>query len=417
MNLENLKPNPRNPRKISDKKLEMLKSALHEFGDLSGIVYNVNSKQLVGGHQRIKALPHKSEITITQKYAAPTRTGTMAVGYVEIDGERFGYREVAWDDTKEAAANIAANKHGGEFDIPLLNEFLLELDAANYDLDLTGFDDEELANLMAPIEVLDPQCDEDEVPDVREDPKTKLGDIYQLGRHRLMCGDSTSIDAVEKLMMGKKAEMLFTDPPYGVNYEGGHFHSGDVNIVRKREKLAADDSVDIYTDVAPIIAMFVDGPCYTWFASTKAGKVVESIESVGELSAMLVWHKTNATYGAMNAQYKQRHEPCFYWKPKGSTLRWCGSSTESTLWEVKRDGRNEYHPTQKPVELAERALGNHNAENVLDLFGGSGSTLIAAEKVGRDSFVMELDPRYCDVIVARWEKYTGKKAELLNGAS
>jgi DNA modification methylase len=259
--------------------------------------------------------------------------------------------------------------------------------------------------------VTDGLTDPDEVPEPSVDPVTVLGDVWLLGNHRLMCGDSTSIDAVEKLMDGIKADMMFTDPPYGVNYEGGHFHSGDVNIKRKREKLAEDDSTAIYTDFLPVALSVVDGPCYMWFADSKARDVYNAVhDNQGEVHALIIWHKTNAKYAAMNAQYKQRHEPCLYFKPKGSTLRWCGSSTEATVWSEERDGVNEFHPTQKPVKLAAKAIGNHKAGTVLDMFCGSGSTVIAAEQAGRQCFAMELNPAYVDVAVKRWQDFTGKKA-------
>ena len=254
---------------------------------------------------------------------------------------------------------------------------------------------------------------EDEVPEPPIDPITKPGDLWILGDHRLLCGDSTKFDDINRVTKGAKAEMMFTDPPYGVNYEGGHFHSGNVNIKRKREKLAEDDSTDIYFKFLPVALQFVDGPCYMWFADSKALPVYQAVEDCGcVVSALLIWHKINATYAAMNAQYKQRHEPCLYFKPKGSTLRWIGPSNASTLWEFKRDGQNEFHPTQKPVALAANALKNHKSETVLDCFCGSGSTLIAAEQLGRKCYGMEISPQYCDVIVKRWETLTGKKAAL-----
>jgi DNA modification methylase len=265
-----------------------------------------------------------------------------------------------------------------------------------------------LAGLKDSAEVI-----EDEVPEPPADPITKPNDLWILGRHRLLCGDSTKADDVARLMDGANAEMMFTDPPYGVNYEGGHFHSGDVNIKRKREKLAADATAQIYFDFLPVALSVVDGPCYMWFAGSKARDVYNAVhESNCEVHALIIWHKTNATYAAMNAQYKQRHEPCLYFKPKGSTLRWCGETTEATVWSQDRDGINEFHPTQKPVALAAKAIGNHEAAKVLDMFCGSGSTLIAAEQLGRTCYGMEISPQYCDVIVKRWENLTGEKAEL-----
>jgi DNA modification methylase len=228
-----------------------------------------------------------------------------------------------------------------------------------------------------------------------------------------MCGDSTSADDVARLMRGEKAEMMFTDPPYGVNYTGGHFHSGDVNVKRKRESLAADDSTEIYFEFLPVALAVVDGPCYVWFAGSKGRDVFNALhENKCELHSLIIWNKTNAKYAAMNSQYKSRHEPCLYFKPKGSTLRWCGASTEATVWDEARDGINEFHPTQKPLALSAKAIKNHDASIVLDLFLGSGSTLIAAEQLDRKCYGMEISPQYCDVIVARWEKLTGKKAQL-----
>jgi DNA modification methylase len=270
-----------------------------------------------------------------------------------------------------------------------------------------------MAELLKEVEDLQPPPEivEDEVPEPPVDPITKLGDLWILGRHRLLCGDSTKDEDVARLMDGAKAEMMFTDPPYGVNYEGGHFHSGDVNIKRKREKLEADATAQIYFDFLPVSLSVVDGPCYMWFADSKARDVYNAVHDNGcEVHALIIWHKTNATYAAMNAQYKQRHEPCLYFKPKGSTLRWCGETTEATVWSQDRDGINEFHPTQKPVALAAKAIRNHETTNVLDMFCGSGSTLIAAEQLNRTCYGMEISPAYCDIIVQRWENLTGKKA-------
>jgi DNA modification methylase len=218
-----------------------------------------------------------------------------------------------------------------------------------------------------------------------------------------MCGDSTSIDAVEKLMAGQKADMVFTDPPYGVDYEGGS---------KKRDKLIDDHvGTDIYTDSVPIMAMYCTGPIYTWYAGTKPKGLYSAVEAVGDIHSLIIWKKNNSTFN-MGIHYKQKHEPCLYWKPKNTTLKWAGASTEDTVWEIKREARNDFHPTQKPVELSERAIRNHSVGLVLDLFGGSGSTLIACEKTGRVCMMMELDPKYCDVIIQRWCDFTGKDAIL-----
>lgn len=233
-------------------------------------------------------------------------------------------------------------------------------------------------------------------------------------RHRLLIGDCTVRENVERLMGGERADMMFTDPPYGVDYTGGHFHSGNVNIKRERERLESDKTTAIYWDFLPIANEFVDGACYMWFAGTKGREVFDAVEDCGfEIHAMIIWHKINATYAAMNAQYKQRHEPCLYFKPKKSTLHWVGKSDECTVWEEKRDASNEFHPTQKPIVLAERAIGNHDANKIIDFFAGSGSTIIAAHNLNRRCYAMEISEKYGAVILERFYTATGIMPELV----
>ena len=390
MPIDQLNPAAYNPRKDlqpGDPEYEKLKRSIQEFDLVEPLVWNERTGRLVGGHQRLKVL--------------------QDLGYTEIE-----VSVVDLPEDKEKVLNIALNKIQGDWDYPKLKDLLEELDTGAFDLELTGFDIEEIEDLMTQFHVPE-EIIEDEVPEPPEEPITKPGNLWLLGRHRLLCGDATKKEDVERLMDGKKADMLFTDPPYGVNYTGGHFHSGDVNIKRPREKLIADDTANIYREFLPVVLPFVDGPCYVWFADTKGKEVYNALyESNTEIHALLIWHKVNATYAAMNAQYKRRHEPCLYFKPKGSTLRWIGPTTESTIWEIKKDAVNEYHPTQKPIALAAKAIKNHDVRVVLDVFGGSGSTLIACEQLNRICYMMEIDPVYCDVIVKRWENLTGQKAVL-----
>lgn len=274
------------------------------------------------------------------------------------------------------------------------------------------FDEEELKGWGVDLDWQEEtEVTEDEAPEVDESEpaNSELGKVYQLGEHRLMCGDSTDAGSVAILMDGQKADMVFTDPPYGVNYEGGH-------NIKKREKLINDDSDRIYAKVVPVISQFCNGPCYTWFSDSKILNLYKAVQEFGEVHALIIWNKINATYAAMNAQYKQHHEPCLYWKPKGTKLRWCGPTNECTVWEIKRDSVNNFHPTQKPIALAERAIKNHDTKTVLDLFGGSGSTLIACEQLGRKCYMMELDPKYCDVIRKRyWKFVTGSEEGWQDG--
>ena len=162
----------------------------------------------------------------------------------------------------------------------------------------------------------------------------------------------------------------------------------------------------------PMMALFCDGPIYTWFADTKAKTIYTEIEKVGDIHSLIIWEK-NGGYGAMNANYKQKHEPCLYWKAKGKKLNFCGPTTETTIWKIDKDGKNKLHPTQKPVDLAVKAIKNLSVGLVLDLFLGSGATIIGCEKLNRVCYGMELDPKYIDVIIQRYEDYTGDKAQKI----
>lgn len=394
--INDLKQDHKNARKRTNQSAELIQESIKRYGAARSIVIDEDNRILAGNG------------TIE----GAKQAGIKNVRVIETDGsEIIAVKRTGLTEHEKVGLALADNRTSdlSDWDAEMLHQLSQEQDISPW------FEEEDLAEIIGEVEKLpgEEHTDPDDVPEVDEEAViTKPGDLWILGDHRLLCGDSTNIQHVERLMDGKKADMVFTDPPYGVNYEGGHFHSGDVNIKRKREKLANDADDQIYADVIPLIASFCDGPCYTWFAGTKPLKLYQAVEAVGQVHALIIWHKTNAKYAAMNAQYKQRHEPCLYWKPKGSTLRWCGASTEATIWEMKRDATNSFHPTQKPVELAERAIGNHKAQTVLDLFGGSGSTLIACERTKRHCRMMEMEPKYCDVIVKRWSDFTGREAIL-----
>lgn len=205
------------------------------------------------------------------------------------------------------------------------------------------------------------------------------------------------------------ADMVFTDPPYGVNYDGGHATE------KRREKLQNDDDVNMYD--LPVKNAFLvskdEAPIYIWFADRFVTDVITGLNDAGyQIRCWIIWNKNVAQFGAIGAQYKTKHEPCIYAFKRGKAPNWNGPTNEVSVWDIARDQRNDHHPTQKPVALAERAMGNHAVKLVLDLFGGSGSTLIACEKTHRQARLMELDPKYCDVIVRRWQEFTGKKATL-----
>jgi DNA modification methylase len=384
------------PRNANNGDVEAIKKSLAVNGWYGSVVVNTGTKHILAGNHRVMAAKALGWETVPVQWVDVTPEEELRILVVDNRTTRIGQ-----DDTTK------------------ITDILAELANTPVGLDGTGYGAadldaliDELAGMTEPAELL---TDPDEVPEEVE-TRCKPGDLWILGRHRLLCGDSTKADDVTRLMDGDVAEMMFTDPPYGVNYEGGHFHSGDVNIKRKREKLADDDSTAIYTDFLPVALSAVDGPCYMWFAGSKARDIYNAVYDNGcEVHTLIIWNKTNATYAAMNAQYKPRHEPCLYFKPKGSTLRWCGSTTEATVWDQARDGINEFHPTQKPIALASKAIGNHDAKTVLEMFGGSGSTLIACEQLGRKCYAMEISPKYCDVIIQRWENATGQKAVLDEG--
>lgn len=379
LNVSSLIPYASNARTHTDEQINQIAASIKEFGITNPILIDQEGG-IIAGHGRVLAL-NKLGIDKTPCIELVDLTEAQRKAYVLADNQ------------------IALN---AGWDLDLLKIELEGLNDLDFDLDILGFENDFLDNLLQ-----DPGgglTDEDAVPDAPETATTQPGDIWILGNHRLMCGDSTDTGAVMALMDGQKADMVFTDPPYGVDYDGGS---------KKREKLKDDHiGTDIYTDSVPIMAMYCNGPIYTWYAGTRPKGLYNAVEAVGEIHSLIIWKKNNSTFN-MGINYKQKHEPCLYWKPNGKTLSWAGGNKEDTVWEIKRESRNDFHPTQKPVELSERAIKNHSVGIVLDLFGGSGSTLIACEKTNRNCRMMEIDPIYCDVIIQRWEEYTGNKAELL----
>ena len=444
MKVSDLAANLKNPRTISDKKLAMLKKALEKFGDLSGIVFNRKSKQLVGGHQRRKLFGDKTPVTITKKYLKPTKTGTVAEGFVELNGERFSYREVSWDRPIELAANIAANNGAGEWDIPQLGEWLKELGHfdLNFDLDLTMFDDKERAAFLP--ETIEAVEGEDNVPATPKVPKARLGDLYELGEHRLLCGDSTKLEDVERLMGGEKAELCFTSPPYADQreYNGGKELSTEhlakfistafgkvnyfaVNLGYSRKDGEVNSYWEDYIKEAKACGLkFIS---WNIWDKGQAG-------SIGNQSAMFaISHEWIFIFGANPKELNKTHENKWSGQVKDSSVRMASgevkyrgknivashSNMPTVFTHFPYKARNEDlgdHPAVFPVGFPEAyILAMTNARHgVYEPFGGSGTTLIACEKTKRRCFGMELDPGYCDVIVERWETFTGKKAKLMN---
>jgi DNA modification methylase len=383
--VDSLIPYINNSRTHSDEQVAQIAGSIKEFGWTNPILVD-GANGIIAGHGRLLA------------------------------ARKLGYKEVPTieladlTETQKKAYIIADNRLAlnAGWDNELLTIELNDLLADGFALELLGFDPKELNALLEP-EVIEGLTDEDAVPDVPDEPTTKLGDIYQLGNHRLMCGDSTSIDAVDKLMDGQKADMVFTDPPYGVSYTGGAKKWDGI----KNDSLQNENLVDFLNSVfnCAVLSTKDSAPWYVWHASNTSADFYQALQQVGKKpSAQIIWVK-NIMAGGFG-DYRGKHEPCIYCS--GGKNAWHGGRDQHTIWNVDKE-RNYQHPTQKPVALAEKAFGNSSKSGdiIIDLFGGSGSTLIACEKQNRHARLMELDPKYCDVIVKRWEDFTGKKAVLL----
>jgi len=401
--LDELREWEHNPRMISEKALRGLGHSLDEFGDLSGIVFNARLKALVCGHQRLKAL--------REKYNGELKIESSTI--ITPKGEQFPIRIVDWDETKHAAANIAANNQriAGDFTeglAPLLDE--LKIDFPELSLDL-NFDE-----LRADYpKFFEKEIIEDEVPPVPQEATTKMGDLYELGRHRLLCGDSTKKEDVERLMDGKKPELMITDPPYGVEYDPAWrqrlARKGLLSYAPRRTgKIPNDNNLDWLEAFRLSPSKIV----YCWHAGVHASRIQDQLEQVGfEIRNQIIWTKSN--FAISRGHYHWRHEPCWYGVKKGQDANWIGDRTQTTLWEVNFDKNvGGGHPTQKPLECMMIPMQNHSGD-VYDPFVGSGTTLIAAEQIGRICYGMEIEPLYVDVCVQRWVNFTKRTRIKRNG--
>ena len=386
---KNLIPYAKNSRTHSDTQVAQIAGSIKEFGFNNPVLIDEDNG-IIAGHGRVMAAQ---------------KLGLQAVPCIRL---------AHLSDTQRKAYVIADNRlalNAGWDDSMLMLE-LQELDGEDFDLSLLGFEADELNALLNPIKETDGLTDEDAVPEVPEEPKTKPGDIYQLGRHRLMCGDSTSIDAVEKLMDGQLADILITDPPYNVAYEGKTKEA----LTIKNDEMSDDQFRQFLRDafVAADTVMKSGAVFYIWHADSEGYNFRGACKDTNwKVRQCLIWNKDTMVMGRQD--YHWKHEPCLYGWKDGAGHLWATDRKQVTIIECKRPKRNDVHPTMKPVELIEYQLLNNTKgqDIVLDLFGGSGSTMIAAEKNGRTARLMELDPKYCDVIVKRWEDFTGQKAELV----
>lgn len=391
--LSELIPYINNSRKHSDDQVTQIAASIKEFGWTNPILVD-GDNGIIAGHGRIMAA----------KKLNMTEVPVIELAHLSKEQRK--------------ALIIADNKLAlnSDWDSNLLAIELKDLQDLGFDLNLTGFDADELANILLPEQVAG-LTDEDATPPIPDEPKTKLGDVYILGNHKLMCGDSASLNDAEKLMDGDLADLVFTDPPYNVAYSGrGANNLGTI----KNDDMSNDDFEqfcrDIFTTyhtyMKPLACIYV---CHPDSQSAPKLAFEKTFAEQFKKSSTLIWMKQSAGMGWQD--YRAQHEPILYgWKEGSGKHFYSGDRTKTTIWKIGRDAQASYvHPTQKPVALPEEAINNSSKgmDIVLDLFGGSGSTLIACEKVGRKARLMELDPKYCDVIVKRWEDFTGKKAELI----
>ena len=377
--LDRLKPYDRNARTHSAEQVAQIAASIVEFGFTNPILVDSNDG-IIAGHGRL---------------SAAQELGLKTVPVVVLDHLSDRQRKAYILADNQLALNAG-------WDTDLLRSELQDLAELDFDLSLIGFSDDELADLLPDIEELPPEgADEDSAPEVPEEPITKLGDVWLLGKHRVMCGDSTSIDAVDRLMDSGKAGLVFSDPPYGVEFRS--------NMSKRFDVLQNDDKI---LDVAPVVweAMADNTAAFIWTSHHVYPVWRAQFEQFYKQT--IVWHKGGGGMGDLEGQYALDYEMALFCAKGSPKFR---GSRGMAVWQISKDAATSYvHPTQKPVALAERAIADFSDKRsiVLDLFGGSGSTLIACEKTSRQARLMELDPRYCDVIVKRWQQFTGKTAKL-----
>lgn len=365
-----------NSRTHSEEQITQLISSIKEFGFTNPILLAPDNS-IIAGHGRLQAVK---------------RLGHEEVPCIIVQG---------LTKTQIKALIIADNQLAlnAGWDLEKLSVELEGLKDEDFNIDILGFNDDFIKDLLA--KKTNGLTDEDAVPDVKENPKSKLGDIFILGNHRLMCGDATIQSDVEKLMNKSLADMVFTDPPYGVNYQS--------NMRTKSEKFDVIKNDDVELDIVPIIKTFSKGWVFIWTTWKVLDKWLNNTKELGFPSNMVIWFKGGGGIGDLKKTFSTDYETALVWN-RGAEL--CGKRIGS-VWKINKDGATNYlHPTQKPVALALEALDKTTKAGfkILDLFGGSGSTLIACEKLNRINYTMELDPMFCDVIIQRWQQFTGKEA-------
>jgi len=385
--ISRLIPYARNSRTHSDAQISQLAASIKEWGWTVPILID-ETGMIIAGHGRLAA------------------------------AQKLNYKQVPvviasnWSEEKKRAYVIADNKLAlnAGWDTELLALEIQELKATDFNLSILGFTDEELNNLI-PVNVTEGLTDEDSVPEPPPEPITKPGDIWILGKHRLMCGDSTSIDHLEKLCDGRQVDMWLTDPPYNVAYEGKTKDALTIKNDSMDDEKFRQFLRDAYT--AADAVMKAGAVFYIWHADSEGYNFRGAAKDAGwKVRQCLIWKKSTIVMGRQD--YHWKHEPCLYGWKEGAGHLWAADRKQTTILEFDKPNRSVEHPTMKPVALFEYQMLNNTkgGDIVLDSFGGSGTTLVAAEKNGRIAYLMEIDPKYCDVIVKRWEEFTGKKALL-----
>lgn len=402
--IKDLTPYARNSRTHSDEQVAQIAASIREFGFTAPVLYADGT--VIAGHGRLMA---------AQRLQAAGHRIALPSGELLPDGMVPAIDCTGWTDAQKRAYVIADNKLAlnAGWDDDMLRLELGELKDDGFDLDVVGFSAEELGALFdaAEIEELPPDADPDACPEVQPDPVSKQGDVWLLGRHRVMCGDSTSIDDVERLCDGAAVDLWLTDPPYNVAYTG---KTADALTI-KNDKMEDGNFRQFLRDAysAADAVMRPGAVFYVWHADTEVVNFRGACQDVGwRVRECLIWVKNVLVLGRQD--YHWRHEPCLYGWKDGAAHTWTSDRKQTTVLEFNKPQRNGEHPTMKPVDLIEYQVGNSTTpgQTVLDSFGGSGTTLIACEKLGRKARLMELDPKYVDVIVRRWQTLTGKTATL-----
>ncbi len=384
-----LLPYARNARTHSDDQVAQIAASIAEFGFTNPILAGSDGV-IVAGHGRL---------------AAAQKLGLAVVPVVVLDH---------LSATQRRALVIADNRiaENAGWDDAMLRIEIASLQDDDFDVSLTGFDADALAELMAGDEPDgEGETDDDAVPEVSETPVSRPGDVWLLGGHRLLCGDSTVAESYDRVLDGEPVDMVFTDPPYNVNYA----NSAKDKMRGKDRAILNDNLGDGFYDFLLAALTPTIGNCrggiYVAMSSSELDVLQAAFRAAGgKWSTFIIWAKNTFTLG--RADYQRQYGPILYGWPEGAQRHWCGDRDQGDVWNIKKPQKNDLHPTMKPVELVERAIRNSSRPGnvVLDPFGGSGTTLIAAEKSGRLARLIELDPKYADVIVRRWQEWTGKQA-------